>query len=228
MDSHLRVFPLMFDGAQVRALAVPLEDIQRVDSKPPLHCLGCLLFHCPVGRQTLAQSEVLSALDQVFIKDISVLCSVQLSLNPDQSPSPATEAATTMLHRWDGIRQVMSGPPNMTLRIGAKQFNVGFIKTPCGLSCVFLCGEASIWPLKPRSVESCSECCRSGSFFNFHTGFLELSQSDHWVLCHLSYQVPSPLIAQFGWAASSRKSTGCSKLLPFKNHGVHCALGNLQ
>merc|ERR1712002_444701 len=36
-----------------------------------------------------AQSEVLSALDQVFIKNISVLCSVQLSLNP--LPVPATE-----------------------------------------------------------------------------------------------------------------------------------------
>ena len=34
------------------------------------------------------QSEVMSALEQVFIKDLSVLCSVHLSLNPDQSPSP--------------------------------------------------------------------------------------------------------------------------------------------
>ncbi len=29
-----------------------------------------------------AQSEVLSAVEQVFIEDISVLCSIQLSLNP--------------------------------------------------------------------------------------------------------------------------------------------------
>jgi hypothetical protein len=33
------------------------------------------------------QSEDLSALEQVFIKDISVLCSVHLSLDPDQHQS---------------------------------------------------------------------------------------------------------------------------------------------
>jgi hypothetical protein len=32
------------------------------------------------------QSEVLSALEQVFIKDISVLCSVHLSLDPEKQP----------------------------------------------------------------------------------------------------------------------------------------------
>ena len=35
----------------------------------------------------LAQSVVLSTLDQVFIKDIYVFFSVQFSLIPDQSPS---------------------------------------------------------------------------------------------------------------------------------------------
>ena len=39
---------------------------------------------------------------------------------------------------------------------------------------------------------------------------------------------PSPPIAQFGLAASSRKSLGGSKLLPFKNDGGHCVLGDLQ
>ena len=42
----------------------------------------------------------------------------------------------------------------------------------------------------------------------------------------LADQGPSP-IAQFGWAASSRKGLGGSKLLPFKNGG-HCVLGDLQ
>ena len=36
----------------------------------------------------LAQSEFLSALDEVSIKDVSVLCYVQLSLNPVQLPGP--------------------------------------------------------------------------------------------------------------------------------------------
>ncbi len=38
--------------------------------------------------EPLAQSEVRSAVEQVFIEDIAVLCSIQLSLNPDQSSSP--------------------------------------------------------------------------------------------------------------------------------------------
>jgi hypothetical protein len=37
----------------------------------------------------------------------------------------------------------------------------------------------------------------------------------------------SPPIAQFSWAASSRKSLGGSKLLPFKDDGGHCVLGDL-
>ena len=70
--------------------------------------------------------------------------------------------------------------------------------------------------IKPRSVECCSDDCPSGSFSHLHTGSLELSQSDHRVLGHLSYQGPSPPIAQFGWTASSRKTlqalfTNCLK-----------------
>ena len=40
-------------------------------------CLGLL------EGEPSPQSEVLSALEQVFIKDLSVLCSVHLSLDPD-------------------------------------------------------------------------------------------------------------------------------------------------
>ena len=50
---------------------------------------------------------------------------------------------------------------------------------------------------------------------------------DHRVLDHLSDHGPSPLITQFGRAASSRKSLGGSKLLPFNNDGGHCVLGDL-
>jgi hypothetical protein len=42
------------------------------------------------------------------------------------------------------------------------------------------------------------------------------------------YQGPSPPISQFAWAASSRKSLGGSKHLPFKNDWGHCVLGDLQ
>ena len=44
-----------------------------------------------------------------------------------------------------------------------------------------------------------------------------LYQSDHRFLGHLPDQGPSPPIALFGRAVSSRKSLGGSKLLPFKN-----------
>ena len=56
----------------------------------------------------------------------------------------------------------------------------------------------------------------------------ELCQSDHWVLGQLPDQGHSPPIAQFGWAVSSRKSLGGSKLFPFKHYGGHCVLGYLQ
>jgi hypothetical protein len=47
-----------------------------------------------------------------------------------------------------------------------------------------------------------------------HRATLELCQSDHQVIVH------------FGRAASSRKSVGHSKLLPFKND--HCVFGDNQ
>ena len=76
------------------------------------------------------QSEVLSALEQVYIKDLSVLFSVHLLLDPDSSPSPCrsktspqNDAATTMLYRRDGARF----PSDVTLVIQAKEFNLGCI-----------------------------------------------------------------------------------------------------
>ena len=70
--------------------------------------------------------------------------------------------------------------------------------------------------IKPRSVECCSDGCPSGSSSRNSSA----EPSGSWS--------PSPPLAQFGQAASSRKSHDCSKPLPFKNYGGHCALGNLQ
>ena len=82
--SYFQVSPEMFDWVQVRALAGPLKDIQRLVPKPLLRCHGCMLRVVVLFEgETSPQSEVLSALKQVFIKDLSVLCSVHLSLNPD-------------------------------------------------------------------------------------------------------------------------------------------------
>ena len=76
--SYFQVSPEMFDRVQVQALAGPLKDI------PLLHCLGSVLraIFLLEGKH-LPLSEVLSALEHVFIKDLSVLCSVHLSFNPD-------------------------------------------------------------------------------------------------------------------------------------------------
>ncbi len=61
-----------------------------------------------------AQSEVLNALDWVFIKAISIFC-IELFFYSDESLSPCRwktapqhEAATSTLYFWDGTLQVMS------------------------------------------------------------------------------------------------------------------------
>ena len=78
-----QVSPEMLDRVQIRALAGPLKDIQRLVQKQLLRCLGCVLW---VGvlleGEPSPQSEVLSALEQVFIKDRAILCSVHLFLSP--------------------------------------------------------------------------------------------------------------------------------------------------
>ena len=82
--------------------------------------------------------------------------------------------------------------------------------------------------IKAWLVECCRDGCSSGRFSHLHRGTLQLCQSDHRVLGHLADQGPSPPIAHFGQAASSRKSLGGSKLLPFKNDGGNCVIGHLQ
>ena len=74
----------MFDRVQVRALAGPLKVIQKLVPKPLLHCLGCVLrFIVLLEGEPSPQSEVLSALDLGFIRDLYVLISLHPSLNPD-------------------------------------------------------------------------------------------------------------------------------------------------
>ncbi|XP_078287453.1 SPRY domain-containing protein 3 isoform X3 [Rhinoraja longicauda] len=83
MHSYFQVPPEMFDRVQVQALAGPLKDIHRLVMKPLLRCLGCALkVVVLLEGEPPPQSEVQNALEQVFIKDLSVLCSVHLSLDP--------------------------------------------------------------------------------------------------------------------------------------------------
>ena len=84
LHSYFQVSPEMFDRVQVRALAGPLKDIQRLASKLLLHCLGCVLrVVVLLEGEPSPQSGILSALEQVFINDLSVLGSIHLSLDPD-------------------------------------------------------------------------------------------------------------------------------------------------
>ena len=56
------------------ALAGTLKDIQRLVSKPVLHYLGCVLrIVVLLEGEPSPQSEVLSALEQVFIKDAATI-----------------------------------------------------------------------------------------------------------------------------------------------------------
>ena len=84
MHSYFQVSPEMFNRVQVQALTGPLKDIQRLVPKPLLRCLGCVprgVVLCEGNPSP--QSEVLNALEQVLITDLSVLCSVHLSLDSD-------------------------------------------------------------------------------------------------------------------------------------------------
>jgi hypothetical protein len=68
---YFQVSRKMLDRVQVRALAGPLKDIQRLVLKPLLRCLGCVLrVTVLLESEPSPQFEVLSALEQVYIKDL--------------------------------------------------------------------------------------------------------------------------------------------------------------
>ena len=72
---------MMLNWVQVRALTGPLKDLQKLVPKPLLHCLGCVLsIVVLLEGEPSPQSEFLSALEQVFIKDLSVLPFIFLSI----------------------------------------------------------------------------------------------------------------------------------------------------
>ncbi len=199
------------------------------------------------------------ALWRRFSSRISLyLAPIHLSLDCNQSSCPCSwktppqhDAATTMLHCWDCIGQVMSSAwfsPHIPLRIKAKKFYLGLVR-PENLICHHLgvlqvffrklhagfhvsCTEERLpsghSAIKPRLVEGCSDGWLSTTFSHLPNASLELSHSDLWVLLYLSHQGSSPPIAQFGRTASSRKGSDRPKRLPFKDYGGNCALRNLK
>ncbi len=138
-----------------------------------------------------AQSEVLNALDWVFIKALSIFWCIELFFYSDESLSPCRwktapqhEAATSTLYFWDGTLQVMSSawfPLNMMLGIEVHQTRescfsesegplAAFLQIPSVFSCIF--AEERIefghTAIKPRSVECCCDVCPSVGFFHLH------------------------------------------------------------
>ncbi len=189
VDSHLQVSPKMSDWFQVSALAGPVEDIHRVVPKPLLHSLGCgrrviVMLKCELS----AQTKVLSALNQVLIKDISVFSCIQLSifshhfLSPCRwNTPPLQDTATTMLHCCDGIMQVISGvwfpsdiykelrfirPENIFFFIVWELFRCSFVNSNQGFMYLYW-GEGN-FAIKPRLMECRSDVCPFASFSHLH------------------------------------------------------------
>ncbi len=192
-----------------------------------------------------AQSEVLSTLEKVFVQDIPVL---HLSLDCNQSSCPCSwktppqhDAATTMLHCWDCIGQVMSSAwfsPHIPLRIKAKSSILVssdqrilqvFLANSMRLSCVLHWGEASVGPLCHKAPTGGAAVMVDflQTFSHLPNASLELSHSDLGSSLPLSPRLFSPDSSVWP-AASSRKGSGRPKRLPFKDYGGHCALRNLK
>ncbi len=83
-------------------------------------------------------------------------------------------------------------------------------------SCIW--GEAWVLSLYDQAqIGGVSQWCLSFcKFLPSPDKITQLNQSDHQCLDHLSYQDPSPSIAQFGHGARSRKSPDCFKLHPLR------------
>ncbi len=146
--------------------------------KPLLRYFSCVLRVIVLleGKPSV-QSEVLSTLEKVFVQDIPVLGRIHLSLDCNQSSCPCSwkippqhDAATTILHCWDCIGQVMSSAwfsSHIPLRIKAKKFYLGPENLIChhlGVLQVFFhvsCTEERLpsghSAIKPRLVEGCSD-----------------------------------------------------------------------
>ncbi len=119
-DAHFQVSPEIFDWVQSQAVAGQLKDIELYIS----HSWCVLRVIVLLEGEPSAQSEVLNALDWVFIKAISIFCCTERSFYSDESLSPCHwktapqhEPAARRHYFWDGTPQVMS--------------RAGFLQTLC-------------------------------------------------------------------------------------------------
>jgi hypothetical protein len=77
LHSYFQFSPEIFERVHVWALAGPLKDIHKLIVKPVLLCLGCVLrVIVLLEGETVPQSEVLSTLEEIFIRSLcTLLCS---------------------------------------------------------------------------------------------------------------------------------------------------------
>ncbi len=147
---------------------------------------SCCVFRSIVGRWTFCLSEVLNALDWVFIKAIFLFGCIELFFNSDESLSPSPIAGGwyqhTLLLGWYSAGDEQSWfPPNMMLRIEVHQTRESCFSQSEGPYCVILqilnvfsCVytedriESCHTAIKPRSMECCSDVCPFVDFSYLH------------------------------------------------------------
>ncbi len=132
------------------------------------------------------QSEVLNALDWVFMKAISIFWYIEFFFYSDESLSPCRwktapqhEEATSTLYFWVGTLQMMCSAwfsPYLMLRIEVHQTRESCFSESEGPLGAFLwipiVFESCHTAIKPRSVECCSDVCPS-------VGYSYISTYDH-------------------------------------------------
>ena len=138
-----------------------------------------------------------------------------------------------MLHRKDGIGQMMSGATwHSGQRVQSwfnqtKESSFSWSGSHLGdnskraVMCILMRSGFHLATL-PQGPDWWRDSCPSGSFSLLHRGTLELWVTIRLLVTSLT-KVLLALIAQFGRVASSRKCPGCSK-----NYGGHCVLRDLQ
>lgn len=138
LQPHVKAKSLFFFHINLDSISCN-ENVKTVCDVTAFHtwmwrfCPCCALHVFVLLGVESSQYEVLRALDQVFIKDISLVCFVQLTLNLHQSLYPCgwkrpqqNDAVSTMLHHWDGVDQLMRDvviPTDIKLTNETQQFS---------------------------------------------------------------------------------------------------------